>query len=351
MRTLLFRNTTQLRLLLGAAIIYRRSVTGYSGIARPLNEMLQKDADLDWDSPTNDKLEAFETKKRKLVTPRILGLPKANLPSMINTNESTHPLRATLLQHQNEKEPNEWTLMGYWSKTPTDFDQNHSTTKRECYSVVWAVTTLRPYIEGLNFTINTDHDELRWLMKLTDFTGRPTRWRLRLPEFDFTIKYRPGRVHKVLDALSRFISPGGNDEKAGEDEIPMYKDHEHALATTRQRSSNTPETPQTTANAPPRRVGRRRSKPRRSKNQAKDEVDEKRLINGFERYSIKTNVENGEEALDDVLDEDLDIFDLALAYTDDGRDVRIADVPVKLTRDEILDAQRHEDFCQTVLIR
>ena len=60
-------------------------------------------------------------------------------------------------------------------------------------------------------------------------------------------------------------------------------------------------------------------------------------------------MENGHEALDDVLDEDLNIFDLALAYTDDGRDVRIADVPVKLTRNEILEAQRHDDFCQTVL--
>ena len=36
---------------------------------------------------------------------------------------------------------------------------------------------------------------------------------------------------------------------------------------------------------------------------------------------------------------------------DDGRDVRIADVPIKLTRNEILDAQRHDDFCQTVLAR
>ena len=62
-------------------------------------------------------------------------------------------------------------------------------------------------------------------------------------------------------------------------------------------------------------------------------------------------MENGDEALDDVLEEDLDIFDLALAYTDDGTDVRIAAMPVKLTRNEIFDAQRRGDFCQTVLTR
>ena len=56
-------------------------------------------------------------------------------------------------------------------------------------------------------------------------------------------------------------------------------------------------------------------------------------------------------AVDEVLDEDLDIFDLARAYRDDGRKVHIADVPVKITRDEVLDAQRYDDFCQTILAR
>ena len=106
-----------------------------------------------------------------------------------------------------------------------------------------------------------------------------------------------------------------------------------------------------TTNTPTRRADRRKRKTKRATDQKNEEDDEKRLLNGFERRSTNVNVENGDEALDDVLDEDLDIFDLALAYTDDGRDVRIADAPVKRTRNEILDAQRHDDFCQTVLIR
>ena len=177
------------------------------------------------------------------------------------------------------------------------------------------------------------------------------RWRLRLFEFDFTIKYRPGRVHQVPDSLSRLIPPHGNDDKAVDDEVQTYGDHVHALFTTRQRAANSPETPRTTANIPTRRTDRRKRKTKRATNQTNDEDDERRLLNGFEWNSTKANVENGDEALDDVLVEDLDIFDLALAYTDEGRDVRIAYVPVKLTRNEILDAQRHEDFCETVLTR
>ena len=91
------RNTTQLRSFLGAPNVYRRFVTGYSGIARPLNAMLRKDADPDWDSPTNDEREAFETLKRKLVTPPILELPKGNCPYMVDTDASAYQLGATLL--------------------------------------------------------------------------------------------------------------------------------------------------------------------------------------------------------------------------------------------------------------
>ena len=52
-----------------------------------------------------------------------------------------------------------------------------------------------------------------------------------------------------------------------------------------------------------------------------------------------------------MLDEDLDIFDMALADKDDGRVPSIADVPVRVTKDELLEAQSTDDFCQTVLSR
>ena len=125
------RNTTQLRSFLGGANVYRRFVTGYSGIARPLNTMLRKDTDPDWDSRTKDELEAFETLKRKLVTPPILGIPKVNRPYVIDTDASAYQLGATLSQQQNETEPNEWTSTGYWLKTLTNCERNNSTTERE----------------------------------------------------------------------------------------------------------------------------------------------------------------------------------------------------------------------------
>ena len=75
--------------------------------------MLRKEAGPDWDSPTSVEREAFEKLKRKLVTPPILGLPKANRPYMIDMDSSAYQLGARFLQHKNEQEPNEWTPIGY----------------------------------------------------------------------------------------------------------------------------------------------------------------------------------------------------------------------------------------------
>ena len=65
---------------------------------------------------------------------------------MIDTDASAYQLGATLLQQQDEDKPNDWVPIGYWSKTLTDTERTYSTTERECYSVVWSVTTLLPDI-------------------------------------------------------------------------------------------------------------------------------------------------------------------------------------------------------------
>ena len=56
--------------------------------------------------------------------------------------------------------------------------------------------------------------------------------------------------------------------------------------------------------------------------------------------------------MDDVLDDALDVFDIGIAeQTYEPIDVLPADVPTKITIEEILEAQKTDSFCQTVLAR
>ena len=222
---------TQMRSFLGAANVYRRFIKNFSGIAKPLNNMLKKDAKPNWHEPTQEAREAFEFLKKQLVAPPVLALPKRGCPYMIDPDASTYQLGATLLQQQDPSKPIEWRPIGYCSNTLNSAEQNYSATERECYSVVSAVTTLRSYLEGQKFTVRSDHDALRWLLTLTEPSGRLMRWRLRLSEFDFEIHYRLGRVHQVPDALSRQISPS-TDKKPVDDEIPTFGDHQDPVLVT-----------------------------------------------------------------------------------------------------------------------
>ena len=56
------------------------------------------------------------------------------------------------------------------------------------------------------FTVYTDHNSLNWLFNITEPSGRLTRWRLRLAEFNFSIKYKKGADNHHADALSRILA-------------------------------------------------------------------------------------------------------------------------------------------------
>ena len=111
--------------------------------------------------------------------------------------------------------------VGYWSKSLSDTQRRYSTTEKECLSVFWAISLLRPYLEGTRFTVRTDHNSLTWILSITPSEGRLARWRLRLSEFDFDIQYRPGIKNVVPGALSR-IETTGEDRTSLEEDIPTF---------------------------------------------------------------------------------------------------------------------------------
>ena len=58
-------------------------------------------------------------------------------------------------------------------------------------------------------------------MNVTDPGGRLIRWRLRLSEFDFQIKYKKGNANSQTDAFSRLLTEGETVD-AIDDEIPCF---------------------------------------------------------------------------------------------------------------------------------
>lgn len=211
------RDITELRSFLGLCNVYRRFVANFSRIAAPLNQKMKKGMPTKWGDLTDKEMEAFQTLKDQLTSPPVLALPRLGHAYTVETDACETQVGCVLLQDQpGEKYPKP---IGYWSRSLAPAEKNYDTTQKECLAVVWAVLILRPYLEGSRFTIRTDHQALKWLMNLSDASGRLQRWRLRLQPFEYDIVHRPGVKHQAADAMSR-LNTTGTDQTDLDDEIP-----------------------------------------------------------------------------------------------------------------------------------
>ena len=322
------RDMTQLRSFLGACNVFRRFVKGFAKIAGPLNNMLRKDVDPDFDNPTDEQLTAFEALKKALVEPPVLALPRVSKPYVIETDASNYQIGCALLQEQDD---GHFHPVGYWSRTLTKAERNYSPTEKECLAVVWSITSLRPYIEGTRFTVRSDHDSLRWLMNLTESSGRLTRWRLRLAEFDFVIEYKPGRQNQVADALSRLVRPNG-EKGAVDDAVPCFVSPKTTILMV------------TTRSGP---KAKQRKKARRSKRRQDQDEEEDTT------YTILQDEEDNDD-FDKLEPDDEDQaraarYDHEMAQAAESRNLDT--LPQPITVEEIVQEQKLDSFCQTTLAR
>lgn len=89
------------------------------------------------------------------------------------------------------------------SKKLNAAQRNYSVTELECLAAILCIQKFRCYVEGMHFTVITDHASLKWLMGKKDLAGRLARVSLDLQAYDFVIEHRKGSANIVPDTLSR----------------------------------------------------------------------------------------------------------------------------------------------------
>lgn len=188
----------QIRQFLGMASWYRRFIPDFATIMAPLNALIRKNSKWSW---TTEMEKAFCTLKHRLVCAPVLATPDFEKPFIIQTDASDHGLGCILSQMMDDGEH----VIAYGSRTLSKAECKYSVTEKECLAVLWAVERYRPYIEGAQFTIITDHHSLLWLNNLKDPVGRLARWAVRLQQYDYNIQHRKGSAHVGPDALSRAV--------------------------------------------------------------------------------------------------------------------------------------------------
>ena len=190
-------NLKELRGALGLFSYYRKFVKDFSKIAKPLLDLLKKDAPFSW---KEKQQTAFDYLKKKLIEAPILQYPDFNKPFVLFTDASGDGIGAVLSQLNDDGKE---CVIAYASRSLNQAERNYGITDQECLAVVWAIKHFDQYLGLLPFKVVTDHSALKFLQTSDMPTGRRARWMMYLQQFKFEITHRPGKENSNADALSR----------------------------------------------------------------------------------------------------------------------------------------------------
>ncbi|GJZ12791.1 putative reverse transcriptase domain-containing protein, partial [Tanacetum coccineum] len=147
---------------LGLARYYRRFIEGFSKIAKPMNEITQKNQNEDF---------------------------------VVYYDATIKGLGAVLMQRMK--------VIAYASRQLKIHEKNYTTHDLELGAVVFALKIWRHYLYGTKCVVFTDHKSLQHILDQKDLNMRQRRWIKLLSDYDCEIRYHSGKANVVADALSQ----------------------------------------------------------------------------------------------------------------------------------------------------
>lgn len=214
--------------MLGFLSYYRPFIPDFSRIAKPLYCLISSDKTTGTSpqksrpSPSKGKWKKSEqlpsshpitwTEQHQnvlcqliehLLCPPLLGYPDFEKPFVLHCDASQEGLGAVLYQRQQGK----LVVIGYGSRTLTAPEKNYHlhSGKIEFLAMKWAICErFREYLfYAPSFIVYTDNNPLTYVLTTAKLNATTHRWIAELADFNFSIKYRPGKVNGDADGLSR----------------------------------------------------------------------------------------------------------------------------------------------------
>ncbi|GKD94608.1 putative reverse transcriptase domain-containing protein, partial [Tanacetum coccineum] len=161
-------------------------------IAKSLTILTQKCKTFDWGE---EQELSFQTLKDKLCNAPVLALPDGPEEFVVYCDASGIGLGCVLMQRGK--------VIAYASRQLKIHETNYMTHDLELGAVVFALKIWRHYLYGTKSVIYTDHKSLQHIFSQKELNMQQRRWIKLFSDYDCKIRYHPGKVNVVADALSR----------------------------------------------------------------------------------------------------------------------------------------------------
>jgi len=197
------KTVRDVRAFIGFCSFYRKFVKHFAQTAAPLHALMSGDSRRsivgEWDEKCQ---KAFKDLKEMLITAPVLKCPDFTKEFILETDASFKGLGAVLSQkHEGKIHPVCYASRGLRNSKRNM--SNYSSRKLELLALKWAVCDkFKDYLAGREFIIYTDNSPLSHL-ETSKLGAVESQWVNNLQQFNFMIKYKPGRDNTVADELSR----------------------------------------------------------------------------------------------------------------------------------------------------
>ena len=143
--------------------------------------------------------EAFEKLKQLLTSSHVMTAPRTDRPYKLYTDTCDYAVGAISVQVD---DCGTERVIQYVSHSLSSVQRRWATIEKEAYAVVYAISKLRPYLYGADFTVYTDHKPLTSLFTKEMQSTKIQRWAVLLSEYGATIQYPKGKNNIRADMLS-----------------------------------------------------------------------------------------------------------------------------------------------------
>lgn len=192
------KNQKELQRFLGLTGTFRKFISEYATIARPLTDLMKENTAFIFGLKQQITFERL----KELISERpVLALFKYGLETEVHTDACKYGLAAMLLQRSNED--NEMHPVRYWSRKTSDAEEKLCSYELEVLAVVEALRVWKIYLESDPFTVVTDCKAFVETMQKKEVSPKIARWAMFMQSFECKVVHRPGNRMKYVDALSR----------------------------------------------------------------------------------------------------------------------------------------------------